>query len=173
MTEHNAGKVDRGAIEVDVGGWMKKGAIGGLIAGILFAMVETIAAAALMGLNAVSLPLRMIGGIALGRQALGPTYPLLNAALAGLAAHLALSMLFGAILGAFIGFAPTWGASTPLLLFTASVYGLLLWFVNFSIIAPSAGWNWFGDQTNPAVQFVAHTFFYGTALGFYLDRYRP
>jgi hypothetical protein len=173
MTEHNAGKVDRGAIEVDVGGWMKKGAIGGLIAGILFAMVETIAAAALMGLNAVSLPLRMIGGIALGRQALGPTYPLLNAALAGLAVHLALSMLFGAILGAFIGFAPTWGASTPLLLFTASVYGLLLWFVNFSIIAPSAGWNWFGDQTNPAVQFVAHTFFYGTALGFYLDRYRP
>lgn len=173
MTEHNAGKVDRGAIEVDVGGWMKKGAIGGLIAGILFAMAETIAAAALMGLNAVSLPLRMIGGIALGRQALGPTYPLLNAALAGLAVHLALSMLFGAILGTFIGFAPTWGASSPLLLFTASVYGLLLWFVNFYLIAPSACWNWFGDQTNPAVQFVAHTFFYGTALGFYLDRSRP
>ena len=173
MTEHNAGKVDRGALEVDVGGWMKKGAMGGLIAGILFAMAEVIASAAMMGLKNAWMPLRMNGGIALGRQALGSTYPLLNAALAGLAMHLALSILFGAILGGFIGFDPTWGASTPLLLFTASVYGLLLWFVNFYIITPFAGWNWFGDQTNPAVQFVAHTFFYGTALGFYLDRYRP
>jgi hypothetical protein len=63
------------------------------------------------------------------------------------------------MLGAFIGFAPTWAEATWLFLFTASAYGLFLWFINFSIIAPSAGWNWFPSQTNQAVHILMHIFF--------------
>jgi hypothetical protein len=32
------------------------------------------------------------------------------------------------------------------------------------------GWTWFPENTNAVVQFVAHTFFYGTVLGFVLNR---
>jgi hypothetical protein len=53
----------------------------------------------------------------------------------------------------------------------ASAAGFALWIVNFYVIAPIAGWNWFPDGTDPLVQFVAHTFFFGSALGIYLDRF--
>jgi hypothetical protein len=32
------------------------------------------------------------------------------------------------------------------------------------------GWTWFPENTNAVVQFVAHTFFYGTVLGYVLNR---
>lgn len=49
--------------------------------------------------------------------------------------------------------------------------GLPLWLVNFYIIAPAV-FPWF-TNANPVVQFLAHTFFFGTALGIYLERVRP
>jgi len=33
------------------------------------------------------------------------------------------------------------------------------------------GWVWFGES-NPVMQFLAHTFMFGAALGLYLDRVR-
>jgi hypothetical protein len=51
------------------------------------------------------------------------------------------------------------------------VLGLPLWLVNFYIIAPAV-FPWF-TNANPVVQFLAHTFFFGTALGIYLERVRP
>ncbi|MGH2382721.1 MAG: hypothetical protein ACRDG7_16090 [Candidatus Limnocylindria bacterium] len=37
------------------------------------------------------------------------------------------------------------------------------------VIAPIGGWTWFPEGTNALVQFIAHTFFYGTVLGIYLN----
>ena len=46
--------------------WVKHGLIGGVVAGTVFAMFEMIMAAILDGADAFFMPLRMIGGIALG-----------------------------------------------------------------------------------------------------------
>jgi hypothetical protein len=44
--------------------------------------------------------------------------------------------------------------------------GFALWIVNFYVIAPFA-FPWYA-MANPVVQFLAHTFFFGTALGLLL-----
>jgi hypothetical protein len=153
----------------DLGWWLKHGAIGGLIAGIVFAMFEMIVAALMMGMSAFWMPMRMIGGIVLGMPALDPSYPLVTAALTGFILHMVLSTLYGVIFGAVVSFIPQLARSTAILVVAASVFGLLLWLVNFFVIAPAAGWTWFPEKTSPLVQFIAHTFFYGTALGVYLN----
>lgn len=35
-------------------------------------------------------------------------------------------------------------------------------------IAPVAGWTWFPEQTNPVVQLLAHAFFFGAPVGWYV-----
>lgn len=149
--------------------WVKHGLIGGVIAGLVFAMFEMVMAAILNGAGAFFMPLRMIGAMLLGQQALQPDYSLVAAALAGVGVHMTLSMMFGLGVAAAARYVPALAASTTALLAWTSLAGLGLWIVNFYIIAPIAGWNWFPDNTNPAVQFVAHTFFYGTVLGVYLN----
>ena len=154
----------------DTGTWIKHGLIGGIVAGIAFAMFEMIMAALMMGAAAFWMPLRMIGGMILGQQALDPSYPLATAAVVGLITHMVLSMIFGAVFGAIVSAVPALRSTTGALLGAASIYGLALWLINFYLIAPAVGWVWFPTGTNPVVQFLAHTFFFGTVLGFYLDR---
>ncbi|MBI3970351.1 MAG: hypothetical protein HY332_03585 [Chloroflexi bacterium] len=156
----------------DVGWWIKQGIIGGIIAGIVFAMFEMIVAALMMGAAAFWMPLRMIGAMVLGATALEPTYDLVTAAVTGVLVHLVLAALFGVIFALIVAFVPALASSAAMLITAASVYGLLLWLVNFSLIAPAAGWVWFPNETNPVVQFLAHTFFYGSALGLYLNAVR-
>jgi uncharacterized membrane protein YagU involved in acid resistance len=112
----------------------------------------------------------MIGGIALGRQAMEPTFPLATAAGAGVAVHMVLSMLFGVLFGIIGMIFPVLGRSAAGLLSAATAFGLALWIVNFYVIAPIAGWTWFPREANPVQQFFAHTFFYGSVLGIYFDR---
>ncbi len=154
----------------DVGRWVKRGAIGGVIAGIVFAMFEMIMAAVLSGADAFFMPLRMIGAIVLGMKALDPGYSLVTAGVAGLMVHMMLSIMFGIIFAALAVYIPGLANSSPILLVAASVYGFALWIVNFYVIAHAASWLWFPDKTNVAVQFVAHTIMFGTVLGLFLDR---
>lgn len=144
--------------------WITAGAVAGLVAGIIFAMFEMIVAW-MMG-NPFFGPLRMIGAIALGEEALQPTYSLLTAAAVGMMVHMAMSIIFGAIAGAIISAVTTLQTSPAALIVATSVFGFLLWIVNFFIIAPAA-FEWF-TMTDNTVQFIAHTFFYGTALGLLL-----
>lgn len=155
---------------VDLGTWIKHGVIGGVLAGIIFAMFEMIMAVVQMGGDAFFMPLRMIGGIGLGASALEPTTSLELAAGVGLAIHMMLSALFGAGVAVVAAAIPAFRASTLALVTWASVAGLGLWLVNFYVIAPTAGWRWFPDMTDPVVQFVAHTIVFGALLGLYLDR---
>ncbi|MDP8905113.1 MAG: hypothetical protein M3N29_07340 [Chloroflexota bacterium] len=142
-----------------------------MVAGAIFAMFEMVMAAIQMGGEAFFMPLRMIGGIALGQQALSPETPLLVAGGAGLVVHMMLSAIYGAGVALAAAIVPQLRAGTVALVAWASLAGFLLWMVNFYVVAPVAGWRWFPDETDPLIQFVAHTFLYGSVLGLYLDRF--
>jgi hypothetical protein len=149
----------------------------GIVAGIIFAVFEMVAAAILMGPEAAVMPLRMIGAIVLGPAALDPGYSLITAALAGVIVHLVLSILFTGIFAVVASaITVTFGReflSTPGSLALAGVgFGIALWLVNFYIVAPVAGWMWFPERTNPLVQFLAHAFFFGAPIGWMLGRTR-
>jgi len=68
----------------------ESGLIGGVVAGITFALFEMIASALLMGLPAFFMPLRSISGIVLGMQALDPSFSLVTAAIVGMLTHMML-----------------------------------------------------------------------------------
>jgi len=149
----------------------------GIVAGIVFAVFEMVAAAILMGPEAAVMPLRMIGGMVLGPAALDPGYSLAMAAMAGVVVHLALSIFFTgvfAVIASAVAVRTTGELlSTPGSLALAGiVFGIALWLVNFYIIAPVAGWTWFPERTNALVQFLAHAFFFGALAGWMLGRSR-
>ena len=154
-----------------VASWVRHGVIGGIVAGIVFAMFEMVMAAILDGAGAFFMPLRMIGGIALGQQALDPGSSLLAAGATRLVVHMVLSMMYGVVVAGVARYVPALSASAVALVAWASVAGFGLWVVNFYVIAPIGGWNWFPDGTNAVIQFVAHTFFFGTVLGLYLNTF--
>lgn len=120
--------------------------------------------AALMGMGFFA-PLRMISAIVLGEQALEPSYSLGAATIVGLIVHMILSAIYGLIYGLAVS---AWSLlhQRVWLVLVATLYGLLLWLVNFYVIAPIA-FPWFG-MADPVVQFIAHAFFFGTALGLLL-----
>jgi hypothetical protein len=148
----------------------------GIVAGIIFAAFEMLAAAMLMGPDATAMPLRMIGAMVLGAQALEPSYSLAVAAMSGVIVHLILSVVFTAIFAAIAApmlAATGLGATSGSLAFAGIGFGIVLWLVNFYLVAPAAGWTWFPERTDPVVQFLAHAFFFGCATGWMLGRGRP
>jgi hypothetical protein len=140
----------------------------GIIAGLVFIGFKMVAAAVLVGPQAFFMPLRMIGAIVLGREALDPSYWLFTAAITGAIVHIVLSLVFASIF-AWIGFPAASPASYAV---SGIVFGLLLWLINFYLIAPAVGWTWFPGRSNAAVQFLAHTFFFGCPVGWYLGKSR-
>jgi hypothetical protein len=120
------------------------------------------------------MPLRMIGAIVLGAEALDPGYSLVTAAMTGVVVHMILSIVFAGIFAALApvimaGFPATTGTLTVVGLF----FGVALWLVNFYAIAPLAGWSWFPERSDPMVQFLAHTIFFGGPVGWMFSRAMP
>jgi hypothetical protein len=112
----------------------------------------------------------MIGATILGQGALPMPQPL-DIGLAtvvpvAMVVHFVLSAIYGAVFGAIASVIGVLRRSRGLLVVAASVFGLVLWLVNFYVVAPVL-FPWF-LMANPVVQFFAHTFFYGTALGLLL-----
>ena len=143
----------------------------GVFGGILFAVFEMTAAAVLMGADAFFMPLRMIAAMVLGAGALDPGYSIFVAGVSGLAVHILLSIVFALIFAILAAMASP-DAGTNTLALGSIAYGIGLWLVNFYAVAPLMGWRWFPDQTNPLIQFIAHAFFYGCPVGWYLARSR-
>lgn len=141
--------------------WIAWGAVFGVVAGVVFALFEMVAAWAMD--DGFWMPLRMIGAIVLGDGALEASYSLAGAAVVGALLHMGLSAAFGAVFGALVALAPALRASAAVLVGAASLYGLALWLVNFYVIAPVA-FEWFQDAS-AVVQFFAHTVFFGSLLG--------
>jgi hypothetical protein len=143
---------------------IRQGILAGIVAGLVFAAFEMIASAVMMGPAALTMPLRMIGGIALGSRAMAPDFPLATAALAGIIVHMILAMIYGGVFAALAG-----GLRPgPAVIGLAGAYGVLLWLINFYLIAPAA-FPWFA-QANPVVAFVGHAVFFGAVLGYVLWR---
>ena len=156
-----------GTRRLDTGWWIKHGIIGGIIGAIGMMMAEMIIAA-ILGMDAFQPP-RMIAGMVLGQRAMEPSTPTTTAAPIGMLVHMLLSIIFGLIFAWIVSAVPAL-RSTAAVIVAASFYGLLLWLINFYVIAPPAGWVWFPTKTNPVQQFISHVFAYGTVLGIYLDR---
>lgn len=141
---------------------LTQGAIGGIVAGVIFAAFEMMASAAMMGPEAFFMPLRMIGAIVLGPAALEPTYNLWGAGFAGLIVHMVLAVIYGAVFALIFG-----GLRSPAVdIAVGAAYGLALWLINFYVIAP-AMFPWF-TEANPMIQFIAHVVFFGAVLGWYM-----
>ena len=135
----------------------------GLIAGLVFAILEVVAAVVFSGPAAAFSPLRMIGAMALGPEALDPRYSLIVAAGTGVALHLILSMVFALIFAGLIPVSFSTGTEVGL----GMAYGAMVWLSNFYLIGPALGWVWFAEQTNPIVQLAAHTIGFGAVLGWF------
>jgi hypothetical protein len=170
MTQ-KAGAAPREAHHVDFGAWTRSGLTGGVIAGLTFAAFEMIIAALIAG-NFFG-PLRMISATVLGPRALSPEVSLATASAVGVIVHMVYSIAAGAVIGLIIAAIGFLNASKTAIVLSASVLGLLMWLINFYVIAPAVGWVWFPERASQLWQgFVAHTFLYGSILGWYLAAVR-
>jgi hypothetical protein len=149
--------------------------IAGVMAGIILVVFELLASGFLRGSEAAALPLRMVAATALGSQALNPAYSLVTAVMTGTAIYLVLSIAFIAAFVAIMGFTERITrivANMDYLPLAGAIYGFVVWLVSFYVVAPLAGWTWFSAQTNPFVQLVAFTVFFGCPVGWMLGQSR-
>jgi uncharacterized membrane protein YagU involved in acid resistance len=146
--------MQRSRVEEPLVARLLRGAVGGVLAGLVFAGVTMWFAHSTGGKP--ELPLRMISTVVKGDAAMaaGTTSRALGAAV-----HLLLSALFG------IGFAlavPLFRTNGTVAL-AGTVYGLLLYVVNFLVVAPLAFTTF--RMANQPFEVVAHLAF-GTLLAF-------
>ena len=146
------------------------GVVGGVLAGVVFMLAEMLISAAMGG--PVFGPLRMIGSIVLGAQALAATFPLATAALVGLIVHLVLSAIYGVIFVYLVAYTRQMDASTGMLLLYGALFGVALWVINFLLVAPIAVPQ-FTRVDQFWMGFVPHTIFFGAVLGGYVAVVRP
>ena len=150
--------------------WDRQGLRGGFVAGTGFALIELLAMGIREGQIEVDRLLRRIAAMWIGPAALAADYPFATVAVVGTVMHFSFSALFGLIFTWLTeSHLPRLVRSRRALLATATIYGLLLWPVNVYVIAPFVGWEWFAQETEPAVLAAAHLC-YGVLLGLYLDR---
>lgn len=140
---------------------IKEGIGLGLIAGVIFAVMEVVAAV-MMG-NPALMPFRMFASTVLGSAAL-ETAGAGTAFLVGAIAHLILSGIFGLIYGAVnaqfgADTRASWGQQAGI----GVAFGALLWLVNFQIIARVL-YPWFLEAPQFA-QMMLHALFFGLPLG--------
>jgi uncharacterized membrane protein YagU involved in acid resistance len=131
-----------------------RGAVGGVLAGLVFVGVTMWFAHSTGGKP--ELPLRMISTIVKGDQAMaaGTTSPALGAVV-----HVLLSALFGMIVALAV---PVFRTNGTVAL-AGTVYGLLLYVVNFLVLTPLAFTTF--RMANQPFEVVAHLAF-GTLLSF-------
>lgn len=140
---------------------VKEGIGFGLLAGAIFGAMEVVAAAA-MG-DPPLMPVRMFASTVLGQSALMET-PASTAIPVGLIAHVVLSAIFGLTYGLFNAqlsddTETSYGRQAGL----GVLFGGVLWFVNFQIIARIA-YPWFLDAPQ-GLQAMMHAVFFGLPLG--------
>ena len=150
-----------------LGAWAGIGALMGIFAGLIFALFQVLIAIAALGPLPSELVV-MVEGVAYGGVPTPTGAPAVAAPAIAIAAliHLVLSAVYGAIFGAVAPRVRALRNDRRALVGAATVFGLLIWIVNFFVIAPAA-FPWFAE-TNQVVQFFAHTLFYGTVLGLLL-----
>ena len=112
-----------------------QGAIGGVLGGILFALVE-VATSVATSLSPAD-PFRVIASMVLESGAIAPGGPWDAAATTGLALHFLLSVLYGVVLVAIVAVTRVAEIPRSMFLLLGIVYAMVLWTVNFLIVAPA------------------------------------
>jgi len=164
-----AGPIERER-EAFAGTVLREGLVGGLIAGAIFALSQMLLAAA-TGATALT-PWAFFASILLGQEALTGPFTLATF-IVGFVVHFVLSAVFGLIWGATAksvsrGIRDDYGAHAV----AAMVYGLVVWLVNFQVIARFV-YPWF-LELDALFQLVLHAIAFGLPLGLYLcARLRP
>ncbi len=158
--------------QLDTGWAVKQGAIGGIIAGIVFAIAEMMGARFIGG-NPFLQPLAAIASVPIGQPPpqIMQGYSTITFVLIGLVTHMVFSAIFGIIFALAVAKVPALRSPVALIV-AASIWGFILWVVNFYVLGPALGRPWFA-QTPALQQFVYHTFFFGTVLGLYLRSVLP
>jgi len=148
-----------------------EGAIGGVIAGVIFAVAEMITMRALGG--SVGTPWILFATVLLGPAALEAGLTV-GVWFAGFFVHFLLSAVFGSIWGLIAGLLvprsirDSWGAHTG----AAAIFGLFLYIVNFRVLATLV-FPWF-LAAGALGQILIHVFALGLPLGLWLTaRARP
>ncbi len=149
---------------VENSGWaIKHGAFGGIIAGIVFALSEMLAAL-ITGNNFFGPPLTIAG---VPQQT--PTVKIDDMAdiLVGVSAHIFYSIALGVIVAATVAAVPTLYSSSAATIIFCGALGFISWPLNFYVITPLINVPWFMDLTNPLLKAIQHTML-GLTFGFYL-----
>jgi hypothetical protein len=139
------------------GRFIRKGAIAGLVAGVVFVVVEM--ALMMMAGDSPWGPPRMMGAIALGEDVLPPPATFdAGIVMAGMMVHFVLSAVLGVI---FASIAGRLGLSRGMAIVLGAVFGLAVYAVNF--YGFTALFPWFAMARN-AMTIFAHLVF-GAVLG--------
>ena len=159
---------------------LEHGVIGGVIAGLAFLVFETF----LIPFRYLSpmVPVQMFASLVLGPGVLPPGFPTVLTTLVGILVVVGLSAIYGVILAVIATAVPALRTFPGIMIGTGIIYGLLLWFINFVIVAPAL-FPWFvtadpfsypfsfayvREFAQPVFQLVSHTVF-GLVLGYYLE----
>ncbi len=140
--------------------WIGTGIAGGIIAGIVMAMVAMVWMA-LAG-EGFFKPLSVIASILMGKSAISGSFALVPDLL-GAVIHMVLSAVFGLVF-AFVAAHAPW--SSEQIIGTATVYGLVLWIVNVVII--DANFIPAGLSLAPTPLLIVVHLVYGIVLGLIL-----
>lgn len=123
----------------DITDW-KAGALAGLIAGIVFAALEMLLMALVLGANPWT-PVYMIAGIVMGAEALAATGFALGTAVVGVLVHVVLSVLLGLAIGWLVH-----RFDMGMALMAGAVIGVAIYLVNFHVFV--ALFPWFAELRN-------------------------
>ncbi|MGI8687484.1 MAG: hypothetical protein ACR2M3_02800 [Thermomicrobiales bacterium] len=163
-TEH-IGQPHKSWIEQpDVRWAVTNGVIGGIMSGIIFAIAEILGGHWISG-DPYIMPFKAYASLPLGRMP--PTIATSTAIPVGLITHLILSILFGIIVALIISSISALRTAPVVTVIAATVFGFVLWIVNFYVLVPLINRPWF-KMAPAGQQFFYHTFFFGTVLGLYL-----
>jgi hypothetical protein len=141
---------------------------GGIVAGVVFVLFEMLAVTLTPGVTDVFRPFRIRSAIVFGPEVIDSTTPAGASIVTGSLIHLGLSSLFGSCLGTFLAKRGRLTRSLRGLILAEVLYGLVLWLVNIYTVAPAMGWTWFLEETDPVVQALGHTLFFGVPLALFL-----
>jgi uncharacterized membrane protein YagU involved in acid resistance len=150
------------------GSSITRGAVSGLVGGIVYFVFAIAITIYLGGFAAVETPLRQIAAVALGPQALSAEYDLTTAVVVANVVHFALSAIYGVIFAVIIRNAAV--VSGRSLTVAGAVYGLAIYAINRLVIFPKL-FPWF-LVNDPVLQSALHALAFGAVIGAWLARSR-
>ena len=153
---------------------LARSVVAAVLVSVTFPLAEMAGYAIVDGPDDTLKPVRQIAAVALGERALNDSPSLLVVLLVGgVVLNLAFNLLFCLPFVALTARGTTITSSRERVVAAATLYGAVLWPLNFYLFAPLLGWDFFPDLHDPVVEAVAHIGFFGAPLGLYLARSGP